>query len=108
MNQITGRIQMDNGNRRRASDNSPNIHELIIRIDENVKSMKENHCQHLQDCVAHRESYDEKFNKISDTREKDLCVINKRFIPLEQDRWKIVGAITVILVLLKFIPTPWK
>ena len=96
------------GIKKRASDNSPNIHDLVIRIDENVKSLKEDQCQHLEDCAAHRKIYEVKFEKINENREKDLNTINDRFIPLENDKWKVVGAMTAILLLLKFIPIPWK
>ena len=96
------------GQKRRTSDNTPNIHDLVIRIDENVKTLKENHCQHLMDCTAHRDSYEERFCKIYEIREKDLNGINKRFIPLEQAYWKMTGILALLIILSRMIPLPWK
>lgn len=99
---------MAEGDGSNISKNTIIDHDLLTRIDENVKTIKENHSRHLSECASNCGMFNEKFAKINENREKDLSMINKRFLPLEQDRWKIVGAMAIILVFLKFIPSPWK
>lgn len=82
--------------------------EMLIRIDENVKSMKENHCQHLEDCAGHRDKYEQKFSKIEEKRSDDMKFIDARFKPLENWQFKIAGALAALMIILQFIPNPWK
>lgn len=85
------------GQKRRASDTSAGIHELVIRIDENVKTLKENSILQKEALLAHKNDDDEKFEKM-----------NKRMTPLEQAYWRMTGILAILIILLKFIPYPWK
>ena len=85
------------GQKRRTSDVNAGIHDLVIRIDENVKALKENFILHKEDLVAHKEDDDKKFRDI-----------NKRITPLEQAYWKMTGILALLIILSRMIPLPWK
>ena len=88
-------MQTWDGQKRRSSDSHAGIHDLVIRIDENVKALKENFVLHKEDLMAHKEDDDKKFEAVS-----------KRIAPIEQAYWRMTGILALLIILLKFIP--WK
>ena len=85
------------GQKRRSTDTSVGIHDLVIRIDENIKALKENFVLHKEDLTAHKEDDDKKFEGV-----------NKRITPLEQAYWKMTGILALLIILSRMIPLPWK
>lgn len=85
------------GQKRRANDVNAGIHDLVIRIDENVKTLKENFVLHKEDLTAHKEDDDRKFK-----------VVHERITPIERAYWRMTGILALLIILLKFLPMPWK
>ena len=87
----------DTGQRRRAADNSANIHDLVIRIDENVKAIKEEHSD-----------FKTAFEKHLKENEDDFESVHKRINPLKDTMLKISGAWMAIAFIFGLLMRFWK
>ncbi len=87
----------DTGERRRHSDTGNGIHDLVIRIDENVKSIKENHANFKEEFEKHLEE-----NKI------DFRSVHDRITPIKNTMLKISGAWMVIAFIFGLLMKFWK
>lgn len=85
------------GNKRRLSDSNNDIHELVIRIDENVKSIKEDHGD-----------FKKAFEKHLDENEKDFESVHSRITPIKNTMLKISGAWMVIAFIFGLLMKFWK
>ena len=85
------------GNKRRLSDSNNDIHELVIRIDENVKSIKEDHSD-----------FKESFEKHLEENKLDFSAVHNRITPIKNTMLKISGAWMVIAFIFGLLMKFWK
>lgn len=83
--------------KRRASDTSNGIHDLVIRIDENVKSIKEDH-----------NDFKKSFEKHLEDNEADFKAVHDRITPIKNTMLKISGAWMVIAFIFGLLMRFWR
>ncbi len=87
----------DTGERRRHSDSSNGIHDLVIRIDEGVKSIKEDHGD-----------FKKAFEKHQEENKGDFLAVHARITPIKNTMMKISGAWMVIAFIFGLLMRFWK
>ena len=86
-----------NGEKRRSSDSSNGIHDLVIRIDENVKSIKEDHID-----------FKTAFEKHLEENKSDFEIVHERINPIKDTMLKISGAWMMIAFIFGLLMRFWK
>ena len=85
------------GQKRRSSDSNAGIHDLVIRIDEGVKSIKENH-----------DDFKKAFEKHLEENKSDFEIVHERINPIKDTMLKISGAWMVIAFIFGLLMRFWK
>ena len=85
------------GQKRRSNDNSNGIHDLVIRIDENVKGIKEDHLDFKKAFEEHLKEDKENFIKV-----------HARITPIKNTMLMISGAWMVIAFIFGLLMKFWK
>lgn len=87
----------DTGQRRRASDNNTTTHDLVIRIDENVKFIK-----------LEAEEFKNLFEKHLEDDKINFKKVHDRIDPIKNTLLKVNGAWMVIVFIFGLLLKFWK